>query len=232
MKVILVNTPDLELIHADEDLLVLHKPAGLLCVPGLGADKQDCLSRRVQARWPQALIVHRLDMVTSGLVLMALSPERQRQLSHLFERRQVDKRYEAVVHGRPQGQYTDSGDLNLEVMDGHSGEITLPIRIDWLNRPLSIVDPVHGRPSHTRWRWLDAGPWAGTSRLELEPLTGRTHQLRLHLAAIGHPIVGDTLYAPHAMPPRNPRVMLHARELAFVHPGTGQPCRFVAPVPF
>lgn len=213
---------DLTLVHEDADLLVLHKPAGLLCVPGLGPDKQDCLSRRVQARWPQALIVHRLDMVTSGLVLMALGPERQRQLSHLFERRQVDKRYEAVVHGRPQGGHPD----------GDHGEITLPIRIDWLNRPLSIVDPVRGRPSHTRWRSLGEGPWAGTHRLELEPLTGRTHQLRLHLAAIGHPIVGDTLYAPHAMPPRSPRVLLHARELRFVHPGIGQPCHFVAPVPF
>jgi len=229
----LVNNPDFELIHADEDLLVLHKPAGLLCVPGLGPDKQDCLSRRVQACWPQALIVHRLDMVTSGLVLMALGPERQRQLSHLFERRQVDKRYEAVVHGRPQDPSAEPGDpADGAGRDGERGEITLPIRIDWLNRPLSIVDPVRGRPSHTRWRWLGAGPWAGTHRLELEPLTGRTHQLRLHLAAIGHPIVGDTLYAPHAMPPRSPRVLLHARELRFVHPGTGQPCHFVAPVPF
>ena len=217
-----MDTPAFELVHADSDLLVLHKPAGLLCVPGLGDDKQDCLSRRVQACWPQALIVHRLDMVTSGLVLMALGPERQRQLSHLFERRQVDKRYEAVVHGRPMGAAPEAD----------AGEITLPIRIDWLHRPLSIVDPEHGRPSHTRWRWLGAGPWAGTSRLELEPLTGRTHQLRLHLAAIGHPIVGDTLYAPHAMPPRSPRVLLHARELRFVHPGTGQACHFVAPVPF
>lgn len=214
--------PGFELIHADEDLLVLNKPAGLLCVPGLGPDKQDCLSRRVQQVWPHARIVHRLDMVTSGLVLMAVHAQSQRELGWLFERRLIRKQYIALVHGRPQS----------EGPDPQQGEIRLPIRIDWLNRPRSIVDPALGRPSHTRWQFEGEGPWPGTSRLVLEPLTGRTHQLRLHLSAIGHPIVGDPLYGPPACEPGPCRVMLHAHTLWFDHPRTHQPSHFVAPVPF
>ena len=210
------------LIHEDEHLLVFDKPSGLLSVPGLGPDKQDCLSARVQAHWPEAMIVHRLDMATSGLILMARGPQMQKTLSMAFEKRRMHKRYQAVVLGDP-----------LPVPDERGwSRIPLPMRIDYQNRPRSIVDFEHGKPSLTHWQSLGPGPWPNTTRLLLEPLTGRTHQLRVHLLAIGHPIVGDPLYAPLEVPARAPRLLLHASELAFEHPVTGQPCRFVAPVPF
>ena len=210
------------LIHEDEHLLVFDKPSGLLSVPGLGPDKQDCLSARVQAHWPEAMIVHRLDMATSGLILMARGAHMQKTLSMAFEKRRMHKRYQAVVLGDP-----------LPVPDDRGwSRIPLPMRIDYQNRPRSIVDFEHGKPSLTHWQSLGPGPWPNTTRLLLEPLTGRTHQLRVHLLAIGHPIVGDPLYAPLEVPARAPRLLLHASELAFEHPVTGQPCRFVAPVPF
>ena len=210
------------LLHADAQLLVYAKPAGLLSVPGIGPDKQDCLRVRAQQQWPDAMIVHRLDMATSGLILMARGPEMQRTLSRAFEQRQVHKRYEAVVLGEP-----------LPVPDAQGwSRIALPMRIDYQNRPRSIVDYGHGKPSLTHWRTLGPGPWPGTTRLQLEPFTGRTHQLRVHLAAIGHPIVGDPLYAPPEGRALSARLLLHASELAFAHPVSGQPCRFVAPVPF
>ena len=210
------------LIHEDEHLLVFDKPSGLLSVPGLGPDKQDCLSARVQTRWPEALIVHRLDMATSGLILMARGPNMQKTLSMAFEKRRMHKRYQAVVLGAP-----------IPVPDAHGwSRIQLPMRIDYQNRPRSIIDFAHGKPSLTRWQSLGDGPWPDTTRLLLEPQTGRTHQLRVHLLAIGHPIVGDPLYAPLEVPPRALRLLLHASELAFEHPVTGQACHFVAPVPF
>lgn len=213
---------EVQLIHEDEHLLVFDKPSGLLSVPGLGPDKQDCLSARVQARWPEALIVHRLDMATSGLILMARGPAMQKTLSMAFEKRRMHKRYQAVVLGEP-----------LPVPDVHGwSRIQLPMRIDYQNRPRSIIDFARGKPSLTRWQRLGTGPWPGTTRLLLEPMTGRTHQLRVHLLAIGHPIVGDPLYAPVEVPARTPRLLLHACELGFEHPVTGQACHFVAPVPF
>ena len=215
-----MNLPPL--IHEDEHLLVFDKPSGLLSVPGLGPDKQDCLSARVQAHWPEALIVHRLDMATSGVLLMARGPEMQKTLSMAFEKRRMHKRYEAVVLGTP-----------IPVPDEQGwSRIPLPMRIDYQNRPRSMVDFERGKPSLTHWRAVGPGPWAETTRLSLEPHTGRTHQLRVHLAAIGHPIVGDPLYAPVEVPARAPRLLLHASELAFEHPVTGQPCHFVASVPF
>ncbi len=210
------------LVYEDEHLLVFDKPSGLLSVPGLGPDKQDCLSARVQARWPEAMVVHRLDMATSGLILMARGPEMQKTLSKAFEQRHMHKRYQAVVLGEP---------LPLPDAQGWS-RIQLPMRIDYQNRPRSIIDYGRGKPSLTRWQSLGPGPWPGTTRLLREPLTGRTHQLRVHLLAIGHPIAGDPLYAPVEVPPRAARLLLHASELAFIHPVSGQPCRFVAPVPF
>ena len=215
-------TPLPPLVHEDEHLLVFDKPSGLLSVPGLGPDKQDCLSARVQTRWPEAMIVHRLDMATSGLILMARGPEMQKTLSMAFEKRRMHKRYQAVVLGEP---------LPAHDAEGWS-RIRLPMRIDYQNRPRSIIDFGRGKPSLTRWQRLGVGPWPGTTRLLLEPMTGRTHQLRVHLLAIGHPIVGDPLYAPVEVPPRAERLLLHASELAFEHPVTRQPCHFVAPVPF
>ena len=169
-------------MYEDEHLLVLHKPAGLLCVPGRGEDKQDCLSARAQQRWPGALIVHRLDQATSGLVLMARHIDAQRRLSHAFAERQVHKRYQAVVWGL------------LAAQEGAWNEINLPIAADWERRPLRVIDPAHGKPSLTRWRLLGHHPANGTSRIELEPVTGRTHQLRVHMAEMKCPIVGDGKY--------------------------------------
>ncbi len=209
-------------IAADEDLLVLDKPSGLLCVPGRGEDKQDCLSARAQARWPQALIVHRLDMSTSGLVLMACSLAVQRQLSLAFEQRAIHKRYVAIVHGLP----------GLDA-DGGWQTIDAPIAADWPRRPLRIID-ASGKPSQTRWRVLAHNPpgWPGCTRLELEPITGRTHQLRLHLAHIGHPILGDALYAPPAIEALAPRLLLHAQQLGLQHPRHGDWREFHLPAPF
>ena len=195
--------------YEDADLLVLQKPAGLLCVPGRGPDKQDCLSARAQERWPGALIVHRLDQATSGLVLMARHIDMQRRLSHAFAERQVHKRYQAVVQGL----------LGPAEQTWH--EINLPIAADWERRPLRVIDPAVGKPSLTRWRLRAQDPVAGTTHVELEPVTGRTHQLRVHLAAIGHPILGDALYADAATQAQAPRLLLHASHLAFTHPGTG-----------
>lgn len=182
-------------------------------MPGRGADKLDCMARRVQARLSDALVVHRLDMATSGVLVLARGPTAQRCLGAAFERREVHKRYVAVVHGE---------------VDADAGEIDLPLAADWPRRPRQKVDAVAGRPSLTRWRRLSVDAAAGTSRLLLEPVTGRSHQLRVHLLAIGHPIVGDALYgAPEAA-----RLMLHAASLALPHPRTGEPLRIASPVPF
>jgi len=211
-----------ELIYCDDALLVLDKPAGLLAVPGRGEDKQDCLSARVQQVYPEALVVHRLDMATSGLLVMARSPASQRALNLGFEKRQVHKRYTAVVHGRL---------APPELADGW-GLIDLPLILDWLNRPRSIVDHVVGKPSRTRWRVLAHDAAANATRVALEPITGRSHQLRVHLQALGHPILGDPLYAPPEAFAAAPRLLLHAERLALFHPVTDQAMAFESPVPF
>jgi tRNA pseudouridine32 synthase/23S rRNA pseudouridine746 synthase len=212
----------LRLLFVDDCLLVLDKPAGLLAVPGRGADKQDCLSARVQARHADALVVHRLDMATSGLMLMARGAAMQRALSMAFAARRIQKRYVAVVDGTPNAD-TDAG----------WNRIDLSIRPDWPNRPRRIVDAVRGKPSLTLWRTRpQAGDAADTTRLELEPVTGRSHQLRVHLAAIGHPILGDVLYAPPAVQTRATRLLLHATSLAFEHPMSGDSMTFTSPAPF
>lgn len=213
------TSTELPCLHADEALLVLDKPAGLLSVPGRGPDKQDCASTRAQARWPDALIVHRLDMATSGLLLMARGPALQRALSMAFESREVHKRYVAVVAGH---------------LAQDSGEITAPLLTDWPNRPRQMISP-QGKPSLTRWRVLareDDAQGRPQTRLELEPVTGRTHQLRVHLQAIGHPILGDTLYADTEDLARSPRLLLHASELALTHPLTRLAMRWHSPPPF
>lgn len=198
----------LETIYADQHLLVLNKPAGLLSVPGRGADKQDCLSLRAQHHYPDALVVHRLDMSTSGLLLMARGAAMQTALSKLFEARQVFKSYIAVVDG--QMPLTDDWQL-----------IDAPIALDWPNRPLRIISPAAGKPSQTRWRAVSNDCVANTTRVDLQPITGRSHQLRVHLEALGHPILGDALYAPVAIQAKSPRLLLHASALRFQHPANG-----------
>lgn len=197
-------------LYADDHLLVFDKPSGLLAVPGRGADKQDCLSARVQANYPDALIVHRLDMATSGLMLLARGAEMQRQMNRAFAAREVRKRYVAVVAGR------------LAPPPAEWGSIELPIAIDWPKRPLRIVDHERGKPSLTRWRVLGFDEANQTTRVELEPVTGRSHQLRVHMQALGHPILGDALYAPLEVQVMAGRLLLHACALRFRHPLTGQ----------
>ena len=206
--------------HDDTCCIVVTKPAGLLCVPGRGPDKQDCLSARVQRLHPDARIVHRLDMATSGLVLMARGDLMQRVLSQAFERREVRKRYIAVVAGR----------LHPPAAADGWGEIDLPLAADWPRRPMQRIDLAMGRSSLTRWRVLSQGD--GCTRLELEPVTGRTHQLRVHLHAIGHPILGDALYAEPAIRARADRLLLHAWRLGFAHPMDGQPISVESAPPF
>lgn len=201
-----------ELIYQDNHLLVVNKPAGLLAVPGKGEDKQDCLSARLQKEFPDALVVHRLDMATSGLMVFACGAMMQRLLSNMFRDRKVEKRYVAVVAGR---------------LAPESGEVDLPIAADWPNRPLRKIDAELGKSSLTRYRLLELD--VAASRVELEPFTGRTHQLRVHMAAIGHPILGDALYGDESSAPR---LLLHASSLSFAHPFSGKPLNFVSAPPF
>lgn len=224
-----VSVRDIPVLYADAALLVLDKPAGLLSVPGRGADKQDCLSTRVQQHYPDALIVHRLDMATSGLIVMARGALAQRTLSQAFASRSVGKRYVAVVDGQ------------LAPPEPAPGVIDLPIIVDWPHRPLRIIDFERGQPSLTRWRVLtEDSRWrvlAGdsppdTTRLELEPVTGRSHQLRVHLQALGHPILGDQLYASAAVQARASRLLLHACALTLPHPVTGHALSFESLPPF
>lgn len=219
------DTNGFDLVYADAALLVLNKPAGLLSVPGKGEDKQDCLSSRVQAHYPDALVVHRLDMATSGLMLMARSMAIQRALGALFERREMHKRYVAVVDGQPAPASEATGSDGWSVID-------LPIVVDWPRRPLRIIDAVHGKASQTRWRALAFDASSDNTRLELEPVTGRSHQLRVHLQALGHPILGDRLYAPQEVQRRAPRLLLHACSLRFLHPVSGEPMQLESPAPF
>lgn len=212
----------LPLVYGDRHLLVVDKPAGLLSVPGRGADKQDCMAARVRREHPDALVVHRLDMATSGLLLLARAPAVQRALSRAFEQRQVGKRYVALAAGRIPAPPTDDG----------WGCIDLPLAADWPKRPRQVVDAAHGRPSQTRWRVLDYDAARDATRVELEPVTGRSHQLRVHLLALGHPILGDAPYAPPAVRERAPRLLLHASVLDLAHPATGAPLRWCSTVPF
>jgi tRNA pseudouridine32 synthase/23S rRNA pseudouridine746 synthase len=213
----------LQFVHVDAHLLVIDKPSGLLSVPGRGADKQDCAAARAQREYPDALVVHRLDMATSGLLLMARGAPNQRILSRAFAERQVVKRYVAVVDGRPDSVAADADGWSL---------IDLPLAADWPNRPRHIVDPERGKPSQTRWRLLAYDCGTHTSRLELEPFTGRSHQLRVHLQSLGHPILGDGLYGPPKVQARSPRLLLHATELQLVDPCSGEPVAWSSTTPF
>ncbi len=207
----------LAIVHADAHCIVVCKPSGLLAVPGRGEAGRDCLSERVRADHADALIVHRLDMATSGLMLLARGTDAQRRLSIAFAQREVHKRYVAVATGQ---------------MNPPEGEIDLPLAADWPNRPRQQVDAVRGRPSLTRYRVLEIDAARNTTRVELEPVTGRAHQLRVHLLAIGHPILGDTLYGSAEVQAAAPRLLLHAASLAFTHPASGEPMSFDSPSPF
>ena len=205
----------IELLHCDAAWIVINKPAGLPSVPGRGPELADCASARVQALYLDALVVHRLDMATSGLLLMARGAVYQRSLSQAFAQRKVHKIYEALVAG--------------EVAEDQ-GLIDAPLIADWPRRPVQKVDCESGKASQTQWSVMARAP--GLTRLRLHPLTGRTHQLRVHLAHIGHPILGDTLYGAQDLAAVYPRMMLHARGLSLAHPVSGETADFSSPTPF
>ena len=207
---------ELAVLYVDETLLVLDKPAGLLSVPGRGEDKQDCLSAQARCLYPDALIVHRLDMATSGVMVLARGAAAQRSLNQAFASRAVTKRYIAVVDGVLASPADDWGVIDL------------PIIVDWPNRPRRIIDHQLGKPSATRWRVLLHNELDQTTRVELEPVTGRSHQLRVHLLALGHAIVGDALYGSPRVQAMADRLLLHARSLELSHPVTTEPMRFVS----
>lgn len=204
----------LEILHEDAQIIVVNKPAGLLSVPGRGPHLADCLLSRLQAAFPDTLLVHRLDRDTSGVMVFALTPHAQRHLGLQFERRKTRKTYVARVAGR---------------LEPETGTVDQPLIVDWPNRPLQKICHETGKPAQTEWRVLRADD--AESRVQLFPLTGRSHQLRVHMLSLGHPILGDPFYAEGA-DRDHPRMMLHSEELRLRHPDGGAGMRFRAPAPF
>jgi len=205
------------IVFADAQLVVVDKPHGLLSVPGRDPANRDCVPARLRAEYGELRIVHRLDLDTSGIMVLARDADSHRHLNKQFEQRGVAKRYEALVWGLPAQDH---------------GSIDLPICVDWPNRPRKIVDHVNGKHALTHWRLLQRDAARQHSRLELEPITGRSHQLRVHLAAIGHPILGCPFYAHADARAAAPRLALHARRLELTHPFSGERLVFEAPTPF
>ena len=205
--------PYLDIVFQDDDILVLNKPSGLLSVPG--KEHTDCLQARVQRVFPTATVVHRLDMATSGLMVMALNKSAHRHISKQFELREIAKTYQAMV---------------FNIVQQDFGEINLPLICDWPNRPKQMVDHQQGKKALTQWRVLKR--YANTTRLELKPVTGRSHKLRVHMLSIQHPIIGDTLYAHNQALKMADRLNLHAMFLSFRHPVTEQTLHFESNVPF
>ena len=211
------NPPEepLAIVYEDAFLLVFDKPSGLLSVPGKGEEVQDSLELRARTAFPEALLVHRLDMDTSGIFIMARSKAVQAHLGKQFERRKTAKTYIARVSGEPEAD---------------EGLIDWPLRCDWPNRPLQMICYEHGKPSQTAWSVLARE--GETSLIELNPITGRSHQLRVHMAALGHPILGDCFYAPEEIYRAAPRLLLHAQSLEIHHPEDGRRIKFESPTPF
>lgn len=201
------------LIHDDDQILVVDKPAGLLSVPGRGEDRADCLIARLRTAFPTVLLVHRLDLDTSGVMVFALTPHAQKHLGQQFERRSVKKSYLARVFGR---------------LEPREGVVDAPLLVDWPNRPRQIIHP-EGRPARTGWRVIRATE--AETRVRLTPVTGRSHQLRVHMQSLGHPILGDPLYATGAAAD-HPRLMLHAETLRLRHPDSNVTMSFSAEAPF
>lgn len=208
---------DVVYLYQDDDLLALSKPAWLLSVPGRGKDKIDSLTHRVQQQFPEALTVHRLDWATSGVMIMARHLDAQRQLNRQFEQRKTQKRYIAVVAGK---------------VEKPQQSIALPLRCDWENRPRQIVDWARGKSALTHVSLIEYEAKSQQTRLLLQPVTGRSHQLRVHCQQIGHPIIGDRLYASPVYQKASPRLLLHAEWLQVYHPNTGKPITFFDPCPF
>lgn len=208
-------TEPLQVIHRDDDILVVNKPDGLLSVPGKAPEHADCLETRVKQQFDRALLVHRLDMDTSGIMIFAMNRAAQRHLGLQFEKRQVDKRYVALVWGK--------------VVE-ESGQVDLPMIVDWPNRPLQKICHDTGKSAVTDWQVI--GRADHKTRLHLMPKTGRSHQLRVHMKEMGYPIVGDRFYASGAALAASPRLLLHSERLAVFHPVGGKRAVFTAPCPF
>lgn len=208
------DTP-LKILHEDHEIVVAEKPSGLLSVPGRGEDKADCLIARLRAVYPTVLLVHRLDLDTSGVMIFGLTPHAQRFLSKEFETRGTKKHYIARLAGR---------------LEPRTGRVDLPLIVDWPNRPRQHVDHENGKPAQTDWRVLRHD--GDTTRVRLTPITGRSHQLRVHMLELGHPILGDPLYATGPARDDHPRLMLHAESLRIRHPDSGAHMTFSAKAPF
>ncbi|MDR6628412.1 tRNA pseudouridine32 synthase/23S rRNA pseudouridine746 synthase [Acinetobacter lwoffii] len=206
------------LIHRDDDFMVIHKPAGLLTVPGKTEDLQDCLINRLVKLEPKTLLIHRLDRDTSGILAFGLSKWGQKTISRQFQERQTDKTYQAVVAGKLEGE----------------GTIEVPVVYDPSRPPLHIADPAHNKPAITHWQAIEHFNIQGqpVTRVKLIPITGRSHQLRVHMQYLGHPIIGDTLYATSEQQQLSSRLCLHAERLSFYHPQTEQLVEFYCPAPF
>ncbi len=198
----------IDILFADDDLIVVNKPPQLLSVPGRGEHKQDCLVNRLQADFPGVRIVHRLDCDTSGIMVLAMHAESHRRLSKQFEQRLVDKTYLARVEGH---------------LPSAQGGIDLPLAIDWHNRPMHKVDFIYGKPAQTAWQVLSTTD--SSTLVRLFPHTGRSHQLRVHMLSMGCPMVGDMLYHPRHY--EYHRMCLHAEMLSFMHPHKGEPLKFM-----
>ncbi len=229
-----MTTPALDILYIDDSIVVLNKPAWLLSVPGKGPDKQDCLASRVQALYPRAENVHRLDCATSGVIVMALTRSALRELNRQFHDREVSKTYTAVAMGKPKTS---------------SGTATFPLIADWPNRPKQKVDHERGKQAITHWQIIEptettksteltelteltTSNGVSTTRFLLNPITGRSHQLRVHLLTLGHPILGDRLYAPSNVVALSERLLLHATRLVLTHPVSGESMQFDCPCPF
>jgi tRNA pseudouridine32 synthase/23S rRNA pseudouridine746 synthase len=210
------SPPDgpLVVLHEDAEVLLVDKPAGLLSVPGKGPHLADCLMARIKDVFPDALLVHRLDRDTSGVMIFALTPYAQRHLGLQFEKRMTQKTYVARIWGVPTEK---------------TGTIDLPLIVDWPNRPLQMVCHETGKSAQTDYHVIkDQGD---TARVRLSPKTGRSHQLRVHMLALGHPVLGDPFYATGAA--RDfPRLMLHSEELRFKHPQGGHSTKVRSKAPF
>ena len=204
-------TPYLSIVYQDDDLLIVNKPSGLLTVPGKDPKHADCLIARINRVFPTAKIVHRLDMATSGIICLAMHKEAHRNLSIQFQDRKTAKRYIARVFGK---------------LEQETGSVDLPLICDWPNRPKQMVDHDNGKPSLTHFKVLEYEQNA--TRVELTPITGRSHQLRVHMLSLGHPILGDKLYAPPEAFAMAPRLQLHAEMLTLAHPASGETLIFEA----
>lgn len=207
--------PYLTVLHCDDDILVLAKPSGLLSVPGKPEEHADCLESRAQQAYAEAMTIHRLDKDTSGVVVMGMNRKAHADISMQFETRKTAKSYIARVWGR---------------VSEDKGHIDLPIACDWPNRPKQMIDHERGRPAQTDWEVIQRE--AGATRLRLHPTTGRSHQLRVHMLSLGHPILGDNFYAHADAYAAAERLQLHAETLSFRHPGSTQQCVFTDPCPF